>query len=307
MRAYDLADIEIRYEMERLRAWRFKKVSDYMRRLNKEALFSADACRERYIAVINGTAVIPADQDDDPDARRLEMEMYRQEREAVRAAEQAEKDKKEAEQQRIKDEARARSAKKAAETATRRNKLAQEKADRAVKRAAQASIKAQKASENDKTKAQRHASLRKKKNDEQRKEREKARAKAWSLTAVKDKTDDSPDPRADLSFSDLQKLCKDRKLLTEARSKTGLLNRLKDADQELTSAQLKALIKKKGMGLGGSKVQMRYQLAIAAAMDCPSYRGPGAEANDDEEMSDEYGDVGDDGDDILSDHGFDFD
>jgi len=48
-----------------------------MRRLNKDALFSALACRERYNAIIEGTARIPTEVDDDPDARRAEMENFR--------------------------------------------------------------------------------------------------------------------------------------------------------------------------------------------------------------------------------------
>jgi hypothetical protein len=312
MQAYDLADIEIRYEMERLRAWRFKKVSEHIRRLNKEALFSAKACRDRYAALVNGTAIIPTDQDDNPDARRLEMETYRQEREAARAAEPAKKEKKEAEQQRIKDETRARGVKKAAETAARRNKMAQEKADRAVKRAAQASVRAQRALENDKKKAGQHASYQKKE-DGKNKERSRARAKACSLATIKDVIDGSSDPRANLSFTDLQKLCKDRKLSTEARRKTELLSHLMDADQQLTSVQLKSLIQRKGIGLGGTESRMRYQLAVAAAFDCPSYQGPGAAANGDEDdgnneaMDDVVGELGDKGNNILSDRGVEFD
>jgi hypothetical protein len=159
MRAFDLADLEIRFEIERLRALRFKRVSDYMRRLGKDTVFSANACRERYISLFNGTAVIPTDQDDDPIARRLEMEKYRQKREAMRAAEQARKDEEEAEQQRIKQETRSRHAKKAADIAARRDAAQQAKADRAIKRAGQATLKAQKASKHNKKKAERQAAL----------------------------------------------------------------------------------------------------------------------------------------------------
>jgi hypothetical protein len=251
MRAYDLADIEIRFEMERLRAWRFKKVSEYMRVLNKSAMFSANACRDRYISFVKGSAVIPTDQDDNPDARRLEMKMYRREREAARAAEQAEKDKKEAKQQRIKEEARARHAKKAADTAARRDVVAQDKANRAVKRAAQASIRAQKSSEYRKKKAERHAALQAKRDADEAekvcKERRRAKAKACSLANTKNITANSPDPRTNLSFEDLKVLCADRQLSTQARGKMELLKRLRDADQALKSTDLKALAKAKQM------------------------------------------------------------
>ncbi|KAF2687213.1 hypothetical protein K458DRAFT_429165 [Lentithecium fluviatile CBS 122367] len=290
MRAYDLADIEIRYEIERICAWRFKKVSEYMRRLDKSAMFGANACRERYTAMIDGTAVIPTDQDDDPDARRLEMEMFRQKREVERAVEQAEKDKKEAQQQRIKDEARSRQAKKAAETAVRRDKMRQEKANRAVKRAAQASIRAQKSSAHKKKKAERHAAIRAEKDaEEAEKLRKKVRTEALN---PKNFMADSPDPRADLSFDDLQMLCADRDL-SKKGGKTEILRRLIAADEALKTTELKALLRSKGISLGGNNTQMRLQLALANAMGCPSYQGPGAineaaEEGDDEELSD-YG------------------
>jgi hypothetical protein len=319
MHAFDLADIEIRYEMERLRARRFNKVSEYMRRLDKEAVFSKDACRDRYTSIVNGTAVIPIEQSDDPDARRMEAEAFREEREAIRLAEQAEKDKKETYKERIKREALARGAVKQAAIAERRNKEAQEKADRAVKRAAQASIKAQQAAENDKKKAERNALIQAKKQQEEIKKRQHARRHFLRIAAVEDKDDDSPDPRADLDIDDLRRLCVERKISTHlTRNKEEILQRLRDKDQELNQAQLKALIKKKGLSLGGTKAQMRYQLAVAACIDCTSYKGPGSELrngggagtrdddgedeDEDEEMED---DVMDDvGDDVLSDHGF---
>ena len=40
MRAYDLAGIEVAYEIERLRAWRWKKTAEWMHRMNKGSTFS---------------------------------------------------------------------------------------------------------------------------------------------------------------------------------------------------------------------------------------------------------------------------
>jgi hypothetical protein len=296
MRAFDLADIDVRFEVERIRARRFNKVSEYIRLIEKDAMFSANACRDRYTAIINGSAVIPTDEDDDPDSRRMEMEKYRQERETVRAAEQAKRDKKEAEQQRIKDEARFRVAKKNANTAARRDAEQQLKADRAVKRAAQASIKAQKSSEYKKKKLERQTALEAKKAADEaersRKVRQRQRAQAYSLANIPDITTDTPDPRVGLSLSDLKMLCAERKLpkvSVQGCSATELIKRLKDAEEKLTSAELKTLVKAKGIGLGGTKVQMQYQLAKASAMDCDSYdrryEGSGADG-DDVEMSD---------------------
>lgn len=245
MRAYDLADIDIRYEMERLRAWRFRKVAEYMRRIDKNTLFSANACRDRYSALMQGTAMIPTDVDDDPDATRLKREKYRQEREKVRAAEQATKAQKEAEEQRVKDEARLRSVRKAAETAAKRNAIAQEKAERAITRAAKASMRAKESAEHNMKKAQRHAMVESKRLADQaakaKKEFERKRLKALSRSGVKDVTESTPDPRAGLSLADLQKLCRDRMIAVGDDGKAEMVRQLRDADKKLKVSELRDL------------------------------------------------------------------
>ncbi|KAF2191364.1 hypothetical protein K469DRAFT_697041 [Zopfia rhizophila CBS 207.26] len=106
MQAYELAGVEVSYELEKARAWRFRKVSEIMRRLNREAIVSAKACQERYRALIAGTATIPSDLDDDPEQRRRELKEYRESRERAREAELLEREKKAELERKIKEEAR---------------------------------------------------------------------------------------------------------------------------------------------------------------------------------------------------------
>lgn len=45
-----------------------------MHRLSKNVLFSADACRQRYNDLVEGTTRIPTALDDDPEGRCIEIE-----------------------------------------------------------------------------------------------------------------------------------------------------------------------------------------------------------------------------------------
>jgi hypothetical protein len=47
-----------------------------MRRINKDSMLFANACRTRYAQLISGTAHIPCGIDDDPDARYAELEKW---------------------------------------------------------------------------------------------------------------------------------------------------------------------------------------------------------------------------------------
>lgn len=163
MQACALADIEISYEIERVRAWRFRKVSEYMRRLNKDVLFSATACRERLNELTVGEARIPTEMDDAPDERRVEMEAFRECREKLRTKEKEEKDAKENRERKAKEDLKFINAQKAEEIADKRAAEELQKADRAMTRAAQAQIRAQRAAENQAAKAQRNAQIRKQK------------------------------------------------------------------------------------------------------------------------------------------------
>jgi hypothetical protein len=287
MQAYALADIEVNYEIERVRAWRFKKVSEYMRRLKKDALFSATACRERYSALIEGTARIPTDMDDNPENRRMELETYRVAREEIRVKEQDEKDAQEATERKAKDEARILNAQKAEEVAFKRQKIEDEKAARAVKRAAAAQVRRARAGENATAKAARNAQIQKQKVAVEKKIpkgkpiSKKTSKSNDSLTIANSKiTVDTTDPRGYLSVADLSKMCADRGFETTGKDKEALLDDLKDADEEWSMKDLQKMCRSKGLNIG-TKLQMRHQLALAAAQACESFRAAADAAGED--------------------------
>ena len=293
MQACALADIEINYEVERIRAWRFRKVSEYMRRLNKDGLFSETACRERYNALTEGTARIPTEMDDDPDARRLELETYRESREQARNKEQAVKYAKEALDRKVKDEAKIKNAQKAEEIAYKRQQKEEEKAQRAMQRAAAAQVRSQRAGENTAAKVARNAQI---KNQEVATTKKAAKGKGKAkekvtpekasnpnntLTLTNTKiTAETPDPRGYLSVADLTKMCADRGIQVFGKGKDQLLGELRDADEEWSSLDLKKMCRSKGLNANGSKLQMKYHLALAAAQVCTSFEAGVAAAAD---------------------------
>ncbi|KAF2133151.1 hypothetical protein P153DRAFT_281899 [Dothidotthia symphoricarpi CBS 119687] len=287
MQAYALADIEVSYELERIRAWRFRKVSEYMRRLNKATLFSETACRERYNALVEGTARIPTDLDDDPDTRRAEMEAFREAREEIRFKEQQEKEMQEARDRIAKDQTKEKNAQKAQEAADKRAAKETGKAQRAMQRAAKAQLRAQRAAENQQAKTQRNAQIKRQKDEAEKRKKKvakvdpkpkltpKSKAKgkeaATPVTAKSKTAAERPDPRSFLSLRDLAKLCADRGISTDEKTKAQLLGEVRDADDEWTAVELKKMCKSKGLSMQGSKSVMRHQLALAAAQLFPSF------------------------------------
>ncbi|KAF3049751.1 hypothetical protein E8E11_005365 [Didymella keratinophila] len=296
--AYALADIEISYEIERIRAWRFRKVSEYMRRLDKNSNFSANACRVRYGQITSGTASIPCDEDDDPETRREEREAFRLSREAEREKETTEKETREALEKRVKDEVKIKNAQKAEEIANRRAAKEQEKANRALQRAAQAQLRMQKAAENQKAKTERNAQIKKaaaspKKRGKRAKTDADADVSAKTTTpkskapkAVKLKEEsESVDPRSYLNMTDLTNLCANHGLPTD-RTKKELVASLVDADMDWNHDQLKKMCKAKGLNASGTKTVMRYQLALKAAQSCPSFEAGMRAAEEDKDEGD---------------------
>lgn len=274
LQAYEYANIDVNYEIERARAWRFKKVAEFMRRLNKDAVFSEKACRDRYEALMNGTAAIPSDLDDDPMARREEMERFRLDRETRREAEAAEKAEKAEAERMIRDEAAMRQAQKADAIANARQKRMQEKCDRAMVRAANNQIKLQKAQENKEAKARKLEEIRARKAETSQKGTPKAKATNPNLqSAVKhidmktlDKvTATTPDPRRQLTMIDLQALCLERGLDVEGRSVEEYIQRLRDADDTWTLQEIKNICRSKGLITTGNKTALKYQLAMVEA------------------------------------------
>jgi hypothetical protein len=264
-----------------------------MRRLKKDALFSATACRERYNALVEGTARIPTDMDDDPDTRRMELETYRVTREEARIKEQDEKDAQEAIERKAKDEARTLNAQKAEELACKRQKKEDEKAARAMKRAAAAQVRCRRAGENAIAKAARNAQIQKQKVAVEKKiSKGKTTSKKASnpndaLTVTKSNiTADTPDPRCYLSVVDLAKMCADRGFDTTGKDKDQLRGDLKDADEEWSLKDLQKMCRSKGLNVG-TKLQMRHQLALAAAQVCKSFRAGGNAAGEEVVMDEE--------------------
>jgi hypothetical protein len=288
MQAYEFANIEVNYEIERTRAWRFRKVAEYMRRLDKDMIFSENACRERYQAIMRGTARIPTDLDDDPDARRAEMEAYREERERKRAIENAAKEEEAARDRAIKEETRLCNAQRAKQTALAREKKQQEKAQRAMRRAAQNQVKLQRAQENKTLKIQRLEKIRAQKATEKeeavKRNRDQNDNTPLAIRRVADLkfvTADTPDPRSFLSFEDLQHLCKERSLRDDGRSEE-LVQRLRDADDERyrTGAELKRICRSRGLNIAGTNVMLKYQLALAEAKGYASFHSVSVSGGD---------------------------
>jgi FtsZ-interacting cell division protein ZipA len=256
-----------------------------MRRLSKDTLFSATACRERYNAIIEGTARIPTEVDDDPEARRAEMEEFRITREETRNKEKAEKDAQEAAEAKIKNAAKARNAQKAEETASKRAMKETEKAQRAMTRAAQAQIRAARANENRNSKAQRNAQLKKR---TQAQEAKKDKNVSPTPTNTKNDTSKTPDPRFYLSLADLKKMCEDRGLnLPRKKDKDSLVQALIDADDEFNQNDLKKMCRSKGLNANVSKLVMKHQLALASAQACGSYESGVAAAATEDDGDDE--------------------
>jgi hypothetical protein len=239
-----------------------------MRRLNKESLFSATACRSRYAELMSGSASIPTEVDDDPDTRRAERDAFRLFREKVRAKQTAEKETQEAMEKRVKNAVKIKNAQKAEETANKRAAKEAEKAQRAMQRATQAQLRSQRAAENQKAKTERNAQIKKAATATKRTKKAKTAANAGA-PAIQTTTE-TVDPRFYLSISDLTNLCANRGLPTN-RPKAGLVASLADADMEWSHDQLRKMCKAKGINAGGNKVVMRYQLALKAAQICPSF------------------------------------
>jgi hypothetical protein len=293
MQAYALADIETSYEIERIRAWRHRKVSEYLRRLNKESLFSADACRKRYSALVDGTAIIPTELDDDPAARRLEQETYRESRELARNKVQAEKDAKAANELKAKDEALTRNAQKSEEIAFKRQQIEDGKAQRAMQRAVAAQLRFERAGQNTLAKIQRNTQIQKRQKQKEYVQKNAPKSKAHGRTTITTKhipnpinsldlsnaeiTANTPDPRSYLAQADLIKMCASRGLSPLGKTKVELLADLKDADAEWSKPDLEKMCKSKRLNANGTKLQMKYHLALDAAKKCKSFRA-GVEA-----------------------------
>lgn len=273
MRAYDLAEIEIAYEIERLRAWRWKKTAEWMRRMSKNSIFSGNACHKRYTALMDGTAAIPCDVDDDPEQRKADMERFRQERENNREKEREQKEAEEAETQRIREEAAVRASQKAVKTAQKNQARILAEEARATERATKKTLRAQQANDNVRKKTELAAAKQKAKDA---KEAERKFREEFALKNFKHITKDTPDPRRVLDIPDLKMLCRSRNINDYTRTKGDtakkeLLMRLQNADEGMSHNELAQSCKHHNIPNGGTKIQMAYQLALCVARTCDSF------------------------------------
>lgn len=247
-----------------------------MRRLNKDSLFSANACRNRYGELTSGTARIPCDVDDDPDARREEFEEFRLSREAAREKEAAEKETLEIMEKRVKDSVKMKNAQKAEELANKRAANEQEKAQRAIQRAANAQLRMQKAADNQKAKMERNAQIKKaaatsKKRGKKATEQSQATSKKAAALETTKENPETIDPRSYLNIADLVKICTRRGLPVDNKTKMDLMTSLADADLAYSCDGLRKMCKAKGLAAGGTKTVMRYQLALKEAQMFSSF------------------------------------
>jgi hypothetical protein len=282
IQAYALANIEVNYEIERVRAWRFRKVAEYMRRLKKDALFSANACRERYSALIEGTARIPSEVADDPEASRAELAALRKEREKARLEAEAKKSNQTALRKRRKDEAAAHAAQRAEEAANKRAAKEAEKADRARKRAEKAQERAQSALRIQKEKQERHSRAKKHadrpvddavaREIEPPAEKPRAPIKTTVILASKPTlpkkpaltfSSKTPDPRSSLSLPDLRRLCVARGFRVSGKAKKMLLSDIQNEERKWKLSNLKTMCKSKGLATSGTKPLLRHRLALS--------------------------------------------
>ncbi|KAF2016282.1 hypothetical protein BU24DRAFT_480872 [Aaosphaeria arxii CBS 175.79] len=274
LEAYALADVQVNYEIERARAWRFKKVSDQMRRADKDCIFSEKACRDRYQALMNGTAKIPTALDDDPEARRKEVEALHQKQEEKQAAEALKMQKKAEKEQTFRDKQLERSAEKAKAAATMQAARLKENVERSLKRAQEAQLKLQRAEDNRIARDKQLADVRARKvaaKDGKVKQTHNENPNpSFSLKedtekASKSANDGPSTPRSALSMKHLQELCRRRYLPEEAQTTQELVKRLEDADNKCSLQQLKTECRSRGLNVTGNKSDLRRQLAVADA------------------------------------------
>ncbi|KAI9661153.1 MAG: hypothetical protein M1821_009480 [Bathelium mastoideum] len=88
VKAYHRAARQVEHEVEKAQDKLWRYTSDLLRRERAASRYSPRACKQRYEALLNGTARIPPELDDDPAARAAE-------RQAKIEAKQREKDKQE--------------------------------------------------------------------------------------------------------------------------------------------------------------------------------------------------------------------
>ena len=131
VKSFRSAELQVEHELEKVRDKLWRYTADLLRRERPTSRYSPRACKERYEALIDGTARIPPEIDDDPEARAAEratkLEAKRrqkegQEREKQETARQARAENERRKQLR-EDEVAARKAKREQEDLEKKRKL----------------------------------------------------------------------------------------------------------------------------------------------------------------------------------------
>jgi hypothetical protein len=262
MKAKEMADREIQETIVRTRAKRFGKVALNMYKLNQEAIFSDKACKERYIGLINGTAAIPIELDDNPQKRREELLAYQQSREKAREKATKEIEEKAEAARQAAEASKLLQAERAAEAAAKRQRDAEYKARRELEKSQKKIAGFTRAEQ---SRQKREAKAAAKKTIEEEKVRAHSLLTIKALNAI---TPMTPDPRTFLNFADLKTLCALKSVSTQGRTKADLLERLTTADQKLSLVELKQLCRINGLNSSANKPTLIHQLALK---ECKGY------------------------------------
>ncbi|OCL03743.1 hypothetical protein AOQ84DRAFT_302229 [Glonium stellatum] len=264
--AMNKAQNEISDEIEKLYATFFEGVAKNMRKEDAQVNFSAQACKNRWTALIDGTALIPTELDDDPERRRKENEARKEmgERQKLQKEEELKQAEKFDRLARLAEaNAKLESASKQQKTANTRAKHLIEKAARAEQRTAKLLAKIKRAEENKLKKTQRAEQLKKKDPNATVAINTSNPLPVRPITQGVD--EDTEDPRLVLDHEQLKKLCEDRSLSGEAKTKRELIIRLQTAGLAMSIEELKAKCRTQGLNTSGNKGVLRLQLAEVEA------------------------------------------
>jgi hypothetical protein len=235
MHAFNLAEKKLEWSLKQVRDRRWRMVSDCLRKLMINSQYGPEACQERYVALMDGTAYIPAEMDDDPAGRFAELE--------ERIQEYHEKCKEEARNLRF-------------------QKMEEEE-----------NHKTHKARMEDAKKAKIQQGIEKLR-QEAEKAHNKAREKMGALLARQRKMNSGneesitgtlseiPDPRAQLTRDQLITLCKNKRISHKGKlSNEDLVSRIRDHDEHMSNRQLQSTLKQFRQPIYGSKDMLLYRLA----------------------------------------------
>ena len=277
--AFKRAERRVQREMETIRNRRFYYVANEILQIEPEKAFSPKACRERYVGLVNGTASIPIELDDNPQEREKErndrIEQRRRSREDEQAAALAQQEQsmmKAKAAQVIKANAREEaSAMKAKKLADKAKKAA----DRAATRLAEAAAAQRKSLQ----RAEHAKRLRTGPNlsfgdvDDGNGDSSSGISKILTKNITTSNNSPSPantisqDPRAELTTENLIQLCKLRKLYTGG-TRRDLLLRLNTFDDDLKMSEMRIRLRQVKRPITGNRDVLKYRLALADRDSC---------------------------------------